>query len=160
VKALCLCMRVCTYLIMFHLLLRLLYWTDIGTLPRIERASMDGNLRTVIHDTDITSPSALTIDYGSQTIYWADFTLDRLEYSNVDGSNRKLLTNQNINSPFAMTFYSGVLYWTDTSTYSVHSVPINSPDSVITLRYMGYWDRPYGIHAVAKDRQMEGLWWT
>jgi len=116
---------------------------------------MDGNLRTVIHDTDVTSPSALTIDYDSQTIYWADYALDRLEGSNVDGSNRKLLTNLNIFDPFAMTFYSGILYWTDTSTYSVHSVPVNSPDSVKTIRYVGY--RPYGIRAVAKERQTEGL---
>ena len=116
---------------------------------------MDGNLRTVIHDTDVTSPSALTIDYDNQIIYWADYTLDRLECSNVDGSNRKLLTNRNIVSPFAMTFYSGVLYWTDTSRYSVYSVPVNSPDSVRSLRYVG--NRPYGIHAVAKERQVEGL---
>ena len=116
---------------------------------------MDGNLRTVIHDIDVTSPSALTIDYDNQIIYWADYTLDRLECSNVDGSNRKLLTNQNIVSPFAMTFYSGVLYWTDTSRYSVYSVPVNSPDSVRSLRYVG--NQLYGIHAVAKERQMEGL---
>ena len=116
---------------------------------------MDGNLRTVIHNNDISSPSALTIDYDSQTIYWADYTLDRLESSSVDGSNRKLLTNLNIVSPFAMTFYSGILYWTDTSSYSVLSIPVNSPDSVTTIRYVGR--RPYGIHAVAKERQMEGL---
>ena len=74
---------------------RMLYWTDYG-LNTIEKASMDGELRTVLHNTNLESPYALTIDYDNQTLFWVDYSLNRLESSSVDGSERTLLTTVNI----------------------------------------------------------------
>ena len=53
---------------------------------------MDGHFRSVIHNTDLTWPNALTLDYDTQTLYWMDAYLDRLESSNVNGLNRRLLS--------------------------------------------------------------------
>ena len=58
---------------------------------KIEMVSMDGRNRTVLHDTNLTSVYALTIDYQRQVLYWVDG--DMLECSNVDGSNRRVLAH-------------------------------------------------------------------
>jgi len=64
-----------------------LFWTDASTSnPKIERASMDGTSRTVLHSTGLTFPSGITLDYTSQTLYWIDAARLRIESSGVDGS--------------------------------------------------------------------------
>ncbi len=84
---------------------RWLYWSAYNM---IERVSMDGTSRTILHSTDIYQAYGLTLDYTSQTLYWADYTLRRLESSSVDGSNRVLLTTMGIQSPYYMTFFAGM----------------------------------------------------
>ena len=44
----------------------------------IERASMDGTSRTVLHSTGLASAYGLTLDYDSQTLYWTDRHLNRM----------------------------------------------------------------------------------
>lgn len=131
---------------------RWLYWTDTGS-RRIERASMEGSGRTAIIATNLQTPYALTIDYATQTLYWADYTLNKLESSNTDGSNRRLLTT-NIRDPYAITFFAGILYWTDWSYNGIYSTLTGSPSSVTSLLYLGV--DPYGIQVIDKDIQFEG----
>ena len=133
----------------------MLYWTDPG-LNTIEKASMDGELRTVLHNTNLESPYALTIDYDNQTLFWADYSLNRLESSSVDGSERTLLTTVNIHSPFDITFYDGQLYWTDTSYDAILTTPLSSPNSVTFLR-TSLGGNPYGIQIISYERQPNGI---
>ena len=70
------------------LLVRYMYWTDWGEIPRIERAGMDGSTRKVIVDSDIYWPNGLTIDLEEQKLYWADAKLSFIHRANLDGSFR------------------------------------------------------------------------
>lgn len=70
--------------------LRYMYWTDWGSPAKIERASMDGQNRMVLHDTNLTWPNGITIDYPAQRLYWVDAALDRIEFSGVDGTGRQV----------------------------------------------------------------------
>ena len=114
---------------------------------------MDGASRTVLHNTNLALPYALTIDYGTQTLYWADYSLDKLESSSADGSNRRLLTTRNIQSPYAMAYYDGKLYWTDWSLNGIYSTLLSSPSSVTTLHTSSY--DTYGICVIAEETQPE-----
>ena len=67
-----------------------MYWTDWGNPAKIERASMDGQNRTVLHNTLLTWPNGITIDYSAQKLYWVDAFLDKIEYSGVDGTGRQV----------------------------------------------------------------------
>ena len=139
-----------------YVLLRWMYWTDYGSPAKIERASMDGTSRMILHNTTLMAPSGLTVDYPTQNIYWIDYTLDRLEMSNTNGSNRVLLTVLNIVQPFDITFYRPSLYWSDINSRRILTV---SPESAVnsasflssTLSY-----NPYGIKVIAQSRQPEG----
>lgn len=114
---------------------------------------MEGSSRTALHSTNLQTPYALTIDYTTQTLYWADYTLNKLESSNTDGSNRRLLTT-NIRDPYAMTFFDGRLYWSDWSYNGIYSTLTSSPSRVTSLLYLGV--DPYGIQVVDRDIQFEG----
>ena len=65
-----------------------MFWTDWGTNPRIERSDLDGGLRKTIIDTQIFWPNGLTIDYPTQTIYFADAKLDYIHRCDYTGRNR------------------------------------------------------------------------
>lgn len=134
---------------------RLLYWTDVGT-DRIERASMDGTSRTVLHSTGLSRVYAMTLDYDSQILYWADYINNRIESSFTNGSNRVLVTSSGITDPFRMTFYDGRLYWTDLALNSIYTLSLNAPSTV--SRVLGLSQDPYGIQVVAKERQPGGTY--
>ena len=133
-----------------------MYWTDWGTLAKIERASMDGTSRSVLHRTNLVWPNALTLDYPTQTLYWMDASLDKLESSSVDGSNRRLLSTTRIQHPYGITIYQGVLYWTDWVSDSILSARVTSPGVVSTV-LSGLTLNPNGISVVSLDRQPTGM---
>ena len=134
---------------------RRFYWTDWGDVAKIERASMDGSDRTVLHDTDLFWPNGLTLDYEAQILYWADASLDKIESSGVDGTNRRLITQQNVFHPFAITVHENTLYWTDWQINSILARGLSPSENTITL-YSGLITDPMGIQVITTERQSEG----
>ena len=103
----------------------------------IERATMDGNLRTVLHRTGLSTVYGLTIDYATQTLYWVDYSYNRIEKSSVNGSNRQQIRT-GLRDPFAVTYYSGKLYWTDWSVHHIYSMSTASSSATIySVRFIG-----------------------
>lgn len=129
---------------------RWMYWTDYGT-ARIERASMDGTSRQVLHSTGLSTPHGLTMDYDSQTLYWLDHTLDRLESSAANGSNRRVLTTLTNQCPYGITFYDQKLYWGDWCHHVIYSAHVNSTNAPSTVVATG--NDVYRIQVVSKERQ-------
>lgn len=73
---------------MFLCVLRYMYWTDWGEIPKIERAGMDGTSRQMIIDSDIYWPNGLTLDYDEKKLYWADAKYNFIHRSALDGTSR------------------------------------------------------------------------
>ena len=128
-----------------------MYWTDYGAVGKIERASMDGTSRTVLHNTDLSAPYGLTLDYTTQTLYWIDYTLNKLESSNADGTNRIFLTRVNVQCPWGITFFDQKLYWSDHCQNVIYTTFVSSTNSVSTLVSTG--NTPYRLHVISKERQ-------
>ncbi|GAA6077980.1 low-density lipoprotein receptor-related protein 2a isoform X1 [Tachysurus ichikawai] len=95
----------------FHLM----FWTDWGRNPRIERASMDGKQRTTIITNKLYWPNGLTIDYPNNLLYFADAYLDFIDYCDYNGNNRKqvLASDLVLQHPHAITIFEDFVYWTD-----------------------------------------------
>uniref|UniRef100_A0A3Q2ZKI3 EGF-like domain-containing protein n=1 Tax=Hippocampus comes TaxID=109280 RepID=A0A3Q2ZKI3_HIPCM len=89
----------------------LMFWTDWGRNPHIERASMDGKLRTIIISNKLYWPNGLTIDYPNNLLYFADAYLDFIDYCDYDGKNRKQVLV--LQHPHAITIFEDFVYWTD-----------------------------------------------
>ena len=68
----------------------LMFWTDWGTSPKIERSTMHGDDRRAIVSSDLRWPNGITIDVTGSKIYWTDAGKDRIEASNFDGSSRQV----------------------------------------------------------------------
>ena len=114
---------------------------------------MDGSPQSqaILHDTTLSQPYCLTLDYDNQILYWADYSLDRLERSNADGSNRQLLTTSMIVAAFSLTFFDGRLYWTDLSYDRILTLPVATSSTPTFLT--GTFGNMYGITAIAEERQ-------
>jgi peptidoglycan/xylan/chitin deacetylase (PgdA/CDA1 family) len=131
-----------------------MYWTDVGT-DRIERATMDGNSRTVLHRTGLNNAYGLTLDYQNQILYWLDYSLNKIENSSVDGSNRQLVTSAR--DPWAITYHEGTLYWTDLYSDLIFSFSVRT-SSASVLRVTSYLGTdPRDIRVISEDRQPLGV---
>lgn len=136
------------------LLCRWFYWTDYGS-DTIERASMDGSSRTILHSTNLVNTYAITMDYENQTLYWADNSLNKIESSSVDGSNRRTLT-ASVNDPYSMAYHNGKLYWGDNGFNRILTGTVAAPGSGTYLGGGVSYD-VYGIHVVSKETQPSGI---
>ena len=98
--------------------LGILVWSDVGTIPRIESAWMDGSKRRILVGEKLGRPSALAIDYSmDHTLYWADSKLNLIESIRLDGSNRKLVLHGDaLKHPMSLDVFENDLYWTTRST--------------------------------------------
>ena len=134
-----------------------MYWSDWGDAATIERASMDGRAREILHNTQLFWPTGLTLDYQNQVLYWIDTSLDKIESSNVDGTNRRLITTFASNHlPFAISLFNNILYWSDRNTNTVLSVFSNGTSlSSLIFRF----SLPAGIEVVSRTRQQLPQGW-
>lgn len=141
----------------------LMFWTDWGEYPKIERASMDGNpsTRIIIVVQDIYWPNGLTVDYETDLIYWMDGKNLFIDVMDYNGENRKRIVNYGFHYPFALTLFQTKLYWTDWTTWSIHVYDRNSTDppkefihSDIVPMDIHAWDprrQPYHSHPCEKN---------
>ena len=131
-----------------------MYWSDWGAVATIERASMDGRARQILHNSLLVWPNGLTLDYQNQVLYWIDGSLDKIESSNVDGTNRRLILSLALSSlnyqGFALSFFNNTLYWSDWGRDMVFSVFANGTS--ITSLLQGF-SVPTGIEVVSENRQ-------
>lgn len=115
---------------------------------------MDGTAKTMLHNTSLSLPYGLTIDYDTQTLYWTDYNLNKIERSNVNGSNRALVTTLLVVDPYSITFFNGRLYWTDLSYNRILTTTVASPN--VTMYVGSAINDMYGIKAISEDRQPQG----
>ena len=98
-----------------------MYWSDWGESPKIERASMDGSNRTLLHSTGIHWPNAIALDIPTQTLYWADPWYHSLQSSHVNGTNRRPVLPHGVNHAYDMTLFQDTAYWSDWASKSIYS---------------------------------------
>lgn len=96
----------------------LMYWTDWGAHPKIEKAYMDGSNRKTIISSHLGFPNGLSIDYVANRLYWVDAKLDKVETSTLNGNNKVTLI-QNVPHPFGLTVFGDFIYWTDWQTQRI-----------------------------------------
>ena len=105
----------------------MMYWTDWGVNPKIEKAAMDGSGRQSIVTGNIARPNGLTIDQATNRLYWVDAELDTIEMTDLNGASRQvLLSSADQIHPFGLALYENALYWTDWNKRSILRYNLNS----------------------------------
>ncbi|XP_076273199.1 low-density lipoprotein receptor-related protein 6 [Rhynchophorus ferrugineus] len=101
----------------------LLFWTDWGEVPKIERAGMNGdpNTRRVIVSEHIYWPNSITVDYEAEKIYWLDGKLLFIKVMDYDGKHlHTILDSKGLSYPYALSQISTKLFWTDWKTSAIN----------------------------------------
>lgn len=137
------------------LITRVMFWTCWGPSERIEKASMDGTNRTVLHNTRIVWPNALTLDIPTQILFWADAYLDTVECSSTDGSNRQVIARNGVDHPFSIAVSFSGIYFTDWNNNSIRYI-VNGKNEATVMNTFHTCERPYGIQVVNQYKQPIG----
>lgn len=101
---------------------RLIFWTDWGDDPKIERASMDGTRRIIIVKTSVRWPNAMTIDYPSRRLYWADAKLRKISSCDYEGQREHIVSTSGLRTPFSIAVFEEYVYWSDWGMNDVYSM--------------------------------------
>ena len=90
-------------------------------------------------------PNALTLDYFSDKIWWADAHLDYIAYADLDGKNQHVVVRDRL-APhvFALTLIDDWLYWSDWNLKAVMRANKYTGENIQTLRNTTH--RPYDVH--------------
>lgn len=125
---------------------RVMFWTDWGENPRIERVGMDGSQRKVIISTKIYWPNGLTLDIATQRIYFADSKLDYIDFCDYDGNGRQqvLAHNHYLLHPHSLTIFEDTLFWTDRQLNRVLSCHKYKGKNQTVVSHLV--SQPLGIH--------------
>uniref|UniRef100_A0A158P9R2 EGF-like domain-containing protein n=1 Tax=Angiostrongylus cantonensis TaxID=6313 RepID=A0A158P9R2_ANGCA len=93
----------------------LMFWTDWGQNPHIERANMDGTDRRVIVNTKIYWPNTIALDLTTERVYFADSKLDYIDFVNYDGTGRTqvLSSPKFVQHPHALAIFEDYMYYSD-----------------------------------------------
>ena len=122
----------------------MMYWTDWGANPKIEKAEMDGSGRRSIVTGNLAWPNGLTLDQATNRLFWADAKLEIIEMSDLDGGNRQTVLPSTAGiHPYGLTIYQDIIYWTDWNSQSVTSYNATSGQMNIVIPDL---QKPMDIH--------------
>lgn len=93
----------------------LLFWSDLGSQPRIERSGMDGSHRTVLVEENVIWPNGITLDLVLERIYWIDAKLHIIGSAGLDGSDSRILSQHtaHLYHPFSISVFEDWVYWSE-----------------------------------------------
>ena len=112
-----------------------MFWSDWGSVPKIERSGMDGSNRQVILKDSVRWPNGLTVDLILEKLYWVDAKLNTVGSSNLDGSEARtiLLSTKHLRHPFSISVFSDMMYWTEWNTHTIYQANKFTGDNIPPL---------------------------
>ena len=130
-------------------------WTDWGSNPKIEKASLSGQQRVAIVTTEVYWPNGIDLDRGGKRVYWVDAGYDRVESVDYNGNNRKLLFQMQGLHPFGVALIPPFLFFTDWATHrEFHMLDATTGEVLKSFSING--GQPMGIVAYDSGRQPAG----
>jgi hypothetical protein len=117
---------------------------------------MDGSQMTQLVTEKLGWPNALTLDYITDHIYWADARLDYICMADLDGQNPRYIIRGGTNSAelphvFAMSVFEDYLYWTDWENKAVEKAHKYTGQNKTKVTAMTH--RPMDIQVRRRRRQ-------
>ncbi|KAJ8007522.1 hypothetical protein DPEC_G00118370 [Dallia pectoralis] len=129
----------------------LMFWSEVGSDPEIERSGMDGSGRKVVLSRGLSRPVSLSDDPLTDRIYWADEKLHCIGSATLDGHNVRFLQLSEMPSPFSITVFDGMYYWSDTKRRTIQAATKNTgKNRKVLLKRPG---QPFGLRVMHPLRQ-------
>ncbi|KFP00828.1 Low-density lipoprotein receptor-related protein 2, partial [Calypte anna] len=123
----------------------LLYWSEVGSHPRLMEATMDGSRWRVLLAQGLGWPTALALDLPTWRIFWLDEKMGSIGSARLDGTSVKVLQLGWVQNPFAAAVCEGQLYWSERKAWSVQQVDkASGKNRTVLLKRHG---QPHGLQA-------------
>lgn len=133
-----------------------LYFTSWHLQAFIGKLGMDGSNFTRILDwtNDIAWPNALTIDYFTDKLYFADAHLDYIAFTDLEGRHRHVvLSGNSVPHVFALSLFDDYVYFTDWNLKAISRANKFTGKGLQVLRNTTH--RPYDVHIYHALRQLD-----
>lgn len=88
----------------------LMFWTDWGSPPKIEKSTLNGKERSAILTTNVKQLCGITLDRRNKIIFWVDVRIYVVESVDYSGNNRKSLVQRGGMYFYGVTFTSSYLF--------------------------------------------------
>ncbi|XP_058879034.1 low-density lipoprotein receptor-related protein 2-like isoform X2 [Acipenser ruthenus] len=129
----------------------LMYWSEIGGEPQIERAGMDGSNRKMLITKGLGWPINLALDLLSDRIFWADDKFRCIGSANLDGTDIKLFQLLETPSPFSLSVFEDVIYWSDTKMRTIQKANKDTgKNRTVLIKRLG---QPFGLKVIHETLQ-------
>ncbi|KFO38174.1 Low-density lipoprotein receptor-related protein 2 [Fukomys damarensis] len=133
----------------------LMYWSEIGEEPQIERAGMDGSNRKILIDQGLGRPTSIALDQLSWKIFWSDDKFHSIGSANLDGTGISMLQLTQIKNPFSVTVFEDEVFWSEMKTRTVQRVQkITGKSQAVLIKRSG---QPYGLKIMHEVLQPKSL---
>ncbi|OQV21780.1 Prolow-density lipoprotein receptor-related protein 1 [Hypsibius exemplaris] len=137
-----------------------LFWSDWGHTPHIGKMGMDGSniFRLQLDRTELGWPNAMTIDYVTNTIFWADARFDYIAMADLNLQHRRRVLENSLSRPdqlrhvFALSVFEDSIFWTDWETKNIHRANKFSGANMTAMDASSH--RPMDIQVFHPFRQM------
>jgi len=98
---------------------RLVYWTDWGASPKIERSKYDGSQRQTLASSNLKYPNGLAVDVKAGQVYFSDGGTGRIEVMDTQGNNRKVIYTDYGAHFYGLALTSQHIYYSDWNRQSI-----------------------------------------
>ena len=135
---------------------KLMYWTDWGSKPKIEKAGLDGSNRALVVATNLVWPNMVAIDYTDNRLFWTDSRLDRISSCGLNGEDVRIVLSSDAftSHPFGIAILNDMMFWSDWSTKKVYRA--SKKDGRPVTELTSFRSLPRGLTIYHKLRQPIG----
>nr|XP_054763625.1 uncharacterized protein LOC129270250 [Lytechinus pictus] len=128
--------------------LRVMFWTDWGSRPKIERANLDGSNRTIIVDCIGTCgwPNGISLNDDGTLLYWIDNFNDKVEVVDLWGANRRTILQLENVGPYDIAVFKSNILWTEFGSALSHAWTYANGSGVVMDTALDVFFSPRGIH--------------
>ncbi|XP_072243174.1 vitellogenin receptor Yl [Leuresthes tenuis] len=130
----------------------LMFWTEIGSIVKIERAGMDGSDRKAVVNSSLGWPGGIAVDTISDRIYWTDERLRVIGSATLDGDNLQILQMKETTNPFSVAVFNDMLYWSDAKRRLVQAAKLSGKNHQVILKRLR---QPFAVKIIHPTLQMD-----
>ncbi|XP_077993538.1 uncharacterized protein LOC144447400 [Glandiceps talaboti] len=134
----------------------LLFWSDWGSEPKIERATLSGESRQTLVNSGLIYPNGITIDYNTDRLYWINVDPDSystIKSCDLNGNSHQTIYTESSQTAwfFDLTLYQSYIFATDWRE-KIRCIYKNGGGEYFSLN-TGLQTRPFGIKIYGNDNQ-------
>ena len=92
-----------------------MFWSDVGLVPKIEVANLDGSDSKVLIGSELFWPAGLAIDTITDRLYWCDMKENEVETAFINGTDRRVVLDSTrlkgqFSEPYSIDVFGDYLY--------------------------------------------------